>query len=212
LDDLGPEVGSALQTGDAVAESEHRIANNLAIIAAMVRSAMAKLRTDPKRDYDGAISVLADLAARIEAVAQLHRLLVEHGQNEVELATYLREVVKAAKLALTNTGSRVAFEARTEIRAHARRAAAMGLFLSEAITNALKHAEGAYIRVVLRMSGNDLLLEVADNGPGLPRGFDEGKSSGFRLMRSLASRLNGRVEFAKTNGAGLCARLVVPPL
>jgi len=128
------------------------------------------------------------------------------------LATYLREVVKAAKLALTDSGSRVVFEGRAEIRAHARRAAAMGLFLSEAITNALKHAEGAYIRVVLRMSGNDLLLEVADNGPGLPPNFDGRKSSGFRLMRSLASLLNGRVEFAKTNGTGLCVRLVVPPI
>ncbi len=212
LEDFAPQLGSALPAEDAIAESEHRIANNLAIIAGMVRSAMAKLRTDAKRDFDAAIAVLADLSTRIEAIAQLHRLLVEHGQHQVELATYLREVVKAAKLALTDSGSRVAFEGRTEISAHPRRAAAMGLFLSEAITNALKHAGGAYIRVVLRMRGNDLLLEVADNGPGLPPDFDEKNSNGFRLMGSLALRLNGRVEVAKTNGTGLCLRLIVPPL
>jgi two-component sensor histidine kinase len=211
LDDLGAELESALQTEDAVAESEHRIANNLAIIAAMVRSAIAKLKNDPVRDYEAAIMVLADLSTRIEAVAQLHRMLVEHGQNQVELATYLREVVRAAKSALTNTGSRVAFDSRTQIRAHPRRAAAMGLFLSEAITNALKHAKGASVRITLRMSGNDLMLDVIDNGPGLPASFDERKSNGFRLMRSLASRLHARVEFVKPNGSGLCTRLIVPP-
>jgi two-component system, sensor histidine kinase PdtaS len=212
LDDLGPEVGSALPAEDAIAESEHRIANNLTIIAGMIRSAMTKLRTDPKRDFDAAVVVLADLSIRIEAVAQLHRLLIDRGQNQVELAKYLREVVKAAKSALTDSGSRVAFEARVEIRAHPRRAAAMGLFLSEAITNALKYAAGAYIRVVLSMSGEDLLLEVADDGPGLPPDFDHRSSSGFRLIRSLASRLNGRVEFEKMNGRGLCVRLIVPPV
>jgi len=102
--------------------------------------------------------------------------LPRHGQNQVELRNYLREVVKAAKLALTDSGRRVAFDGRTEIRAHPRRAAAMGLFLSEAITNALKHAADAYIRIDLRMSGNNLLLEIADNGPGLPPDFDETRS------------------------------------
>lgn len=34
---------------DAVAECNHRIANNLAIIACMVREATAKLKTDPHR-------------------------------------------------------------------------------------------------------------------------------------------------------------------
>jgi two-component sensor histidine kinase len=155
--------------------------------------------------------VLADVSTKIEAVAQLHRLLVEQGQAQVELSEYLREVVKTATLALNVLGGRLVFEARAQISAHSRRAAAMGLFLSEANTNSLKHAKGAYIRVVLRMSGNDFLLEVADNGPGLLPGFDEASSSGFRLMRSLASRLNGRVEFDKSPGAGLCGRLVVPP-
>ncbi len=88
----------------------------------------------------------------------------------------------------------------------------MGLFLSEAITNASKHAADAYIRIDLRMSGNNLLLEIADNGPGLPPDFDERRSSGFRLLRSLASQLNGRVEFAQAEGTGLCVRLIVPPL
>jgi two-component sensor histidine kinase len=212
LDDLSPDLESALHGGDAIAESEHRIANNLAIVAAIIRSATVKLRNDPKRDFDAAVGVLADLSIRIEAIAQLHRLLIEHNQNQIELAKYLLDVVKAATLALTDSDSRVAFEARTDVRAHASRAAAMGLFLCEAITNALKHAGGAYIHVVLRMSGNDLVLEVTDNGPGLPSDFDERRSTGFRLMHSLASRLNGRLALSETNGTGLCVRVIVPPL
>ncbi len=50
LNDLGTELETALHAQDAIAESEHRIANDLTIIAGMVRSAISKLRTDPKCD------------------------------------------------------------------------------------------------------------------------------------------------------------------
>ena len=196
---------------DAVAESDHRIANNLAIIAGMVREASAKLKANPHRDYDVAISVLADLSTRIDAIGQLHRILTEQpGLPQIDLPKYLREVIKAAKSAFADSGSRIAFEARTEFEAHPSIAKAMGLFLSEAITNALKHADAAYVRVVLRIGGQDLLLEVADNGPGLPPDFDKKNSTGFRLMRSLALQLNGRVELDNCSGTGLCVRLIMP--
>lgn len=97
-----------------------------------------------------------------------------------------------------------------EVEANPRIAEAMGLFLSEAIMNALKHADGAYVRVALRIAGRDLLLEVTDNGPGLPPDFDEKNSSGLRLLYSLASQLNGRVELDQCNGTGLCVRLIMP--
>src|SRR5262249_22826539 len=38
--------------------------------------------------------------------------------------------------------------------------------VSEALTNAAKHARGAAARVVLRQDGELLLVEVADDGPG----------------------------------------------
>jgi two-component sensor histidine kinase len=109
LDDLSPDLESALHGGDAIAESEHRIANNLAIVAAIIRSATVKLRNDPKRDFDAAVGVLADLSIRIEAIAQLHRLLIEHNQNQIELAKYLLDVVHSlasrlnGRLALSET-------------------------------------------------------------------------------------------------------------
>jgi two-component sensor histidine kinase len=211
LDDFGSELGSALHPDFAVAESEHRIANNLAIIAGMIRVATDRLRADPKRDFDAAISVLDGISIRIEAIAQLHRLLMEQpGHARIDLPRYLGEVIKAANSALAEPGNPIGFEARAEFAVHARIAAGMGLFLSEAVTNARKHANGARIRVVLRMSGQDLMLEVADDGPGLPSGFAEARASGFTLMRSLASRLDGRIEFDHGGGAGLCVRLAVP--
>lgn len=210
LDDLRRKRGSRPRVEDAVLESEHRIANNLAIIAGLVRAEAAKLRADPHRNFDTAISVLAGLSARIEAIAQLHRLLTkDRGAAQIDVAEYLREVIKAAKSAL-NSGDRMGFQVRTEIKAHSSRAAAMGLFLSEAVTNALKHADGTDIGIMLQTAGENLLLEVTDSGPGLPSGFVEESNSGFRVMRSLASRLNGHVEFDQSNGNGLCVRLIMP--
>jgi two-component sensor histidine kinase len=57
-----------------------------------------------------------------------------------------------------------------------------------------------------------LAIEIADDGVGLPEGFDPTVSSGkgLRLMRALAEQLGGRLDFEQ-GPIGLSVRLEVPP-
>ena len=54
-------------------------------------------------------------------------------------------------------------------------AAAIGIFVSEAITNALKysHPTELMLKICISMGSNTtVVIEIADNGPGLPTGLD----------------------------------------
>jgi len=87
----------------------------------------------------------------------------------------------------------------------------LGLILNEAITNSIKYAfenrdvkdNEAFIRITLKnLSGNELTLGIADNGIGLPEGFNstELNSLGMSLMHSLSRQLGAHFEFKNENG------------
>ena len=92
----------------------------------------------------------------------------------------------------------------------------LSLWLHEMIINSLEHGLTAVSRPVLRLTGRaeqgGLLLQVADNGPGLPADFDLAAKSrlGLRLAKAVASiDLRGRMELRNTE-PGLEASLWVP--
>lgn len=68
--------------------------------------------------------------------------------------------------------------------------------VQEALTNVVRHARATQIRVRVRMSGDDVLVDIHDNGVGLPAAklLDPG-SSGIHGMRERARAFHGEVQF-----------------
>ncbi|MEV7520199.1 sensor histidine kinase [Streptomyces sp. NPDC091371] len=87
--------------------------------------------------------------------------------------------------------------------------------------DAVTAVPGARIAVTLRPDGDELLLRVADNGPGLPQGVDvfrrgwsgkgEGRGLGLALVRQVVQRYGGSVTAAQgpAGGAEFTVRLPV---
>src|SRR5205085_11740137 len=77
-----------------------------------------------------------------------------------------------------------------------------GLLVNERITNAVKHAfpvagAAGVIRVTLRTTEpGRVLLGIADNGIGLPPGFDvvNVTTLGMQLVATLAEQLDAKLE------------------
>ena len=68
----------------------------------------------------------------------------------------------------------------------------------EAMTNAAKHSKASQIDLVLRVTGDSLMLYVHDNGVGLPEDYDQRGSHGITNMRQRAE-LTG-AEFTVSSG------------
>ncbi|HEV3162569.1 MAG TPA: PAS domain S-box protein [Isosphaeraceae bacterium] len=106
--------------------------------------------------------------------------------------------------------------------------------LSQVILNLLVNAvqavemnhpnEGGKVRVSIHPSGHDLIIEIADNGPGIEpdqmtRLFDpffttkpvgEGTGLGLAISHGIVSGHGGRIDVESRPGAGACFRVLLP--
>ena len=83
-----------------------------------------------------------------------------------------------------------------------------GLIINELISNALKHAfkgrEGrGTISVHFNKVGCRYVLEISDDGVGLPEGFEVESSSsmGMEIVSILTQQLDGRLKYESDNGS-----------
>jgi signal transduction histidine kinase len=85
---------------------------------------------------------------------------------------------------------------------------AAGYFVvSEALTNAAKHAQASAARVTVACRRQRLVVEVADDGKGGARRRD---GSGLRGLADRVDRLGGRLTVSSPLGRGTTVRAEVP--
>jgi signal transduction histidine kinase len=89
--------------------------------------------------------------------------------------------------------------------------AALYFCVLEALQNAAKHAPGARVRVTGRREERRLVLEVADEGPGLPPGaLDGAGGQGLQNLRDRMGAVGGTVGLESRPGHGTVVTLSVP--
>ncbi len=191
-------------------EMNHRIKNNLNLVMSLVSM------QEEEMDARSAASFLADLEARITSVAQLHELLYKGGNAlELDCAEYLRSALGKVfgAFVAAGDGRRLEFELES-VALPTDSVLPIGLVATELLTNAIKYGTGergaGTIRVTLASRDGSLVLRVADDGPGLPAGFELGRCEtfGLRLGLLLAEELHG--DFAAVPGGGAAFELRVP--
>jgi two-component sensor histidine kinase len=98
------------------------------------------------------------------------------------------------------------------------RAIPCGLILNELITNSLKYAfpdgRRGEIRVSLSAGADGLVtMEVADDGVGLPAGFDwrSSTSLGLRIVDILSRQIDGAVAVGGASGASFVLKFPQAP-
>jgi signal transduction histidine kinase len=70
----------------------------------------------------------------------------------------------------------------------------------EGISNAIRHAHARRLRVRVRPDGQQLLLDVTDDGFGTPANMQEGR--GMDSMRSRAAELKGHIDWTPGTQGG----------
>src|SRR4051812_37653118 len=83
--------------------------------------------------------------------------------------------------------------------------------ISEALTNAIKHAAASRVTVhvgtVEDANHGALLVDVVDDGVG---GVDPGRGSGLQGLRDRLAALDGRLDVTGPPGMGTTVRAVIP--
>jgi two-component sensor histidine kinase len=192
----------------AMAESHHRIKNNLQTLGAVVdMSIMDSPEMVP-------VSVLNRLGQHIQTLASLHDMLTIEAKNEAEMD--IINVKKALEkispmLQATSGGRRIEFVAE-EVRLPLKQSSALLLLASELISNALKHGKGT-VRLVLSVQGACARLEVMDEGAGFPAGFDPqvAANTGMELVESISRHdLRGHISYENRSTGGGSVVVVFP--
>jgi signal transduction histidine kinase len=81
----------------------------------------------------------------------------------------------------------------------------------EALANVRRHARAATCRVTLALGDDDwLLVEIDDDGRGLPAGWSNGAGQGLGNLRQRAERHGGRLEVESSPGEGTTVRFRIP--
>jgi len=204
------QAAAALDERARIARELHDlVAHHLSVIAVQSQAAGALLGTD----HDGAQrAVSAVNATAREALAEMRQLLgVLRGHEGSGLAPQpgladLDRLLAAVRDAGLDVTLDVCGEARPL-------PAAVDLtcyrIVQESLTNALKHAPGARVRVHLDWGGDGLALNVHDDGAALPRP-DDGGGLGLRGMQERVALVGGRFSAGSRPGEGFAVSAWVP--
>jgi two-component sensor histidine kinase len=169
-------------------EASHRIKNDL-------QTAADLLVLDRPAGADGG-SALDETAARIRAIASVHRLLTER-EDVVDAATLLRSITASVPAQVTVRAEAVSLDPAT--------ARKLGIVVNELVTNAYRH--GAPPIVVEFDAEQEARLRVDDRGSSAPRreGF------GLELVRTVVEHgLAGSFDLGARPGGGTRAEVVFP--
>lgn len=174
-------------------EVHHRVKNNLQIISSL-------LNLEAESIPEAAQRALEDSQRRIRSMALVHEQLYSGADpGELDFAGYVRSLTSDLMNAYSGQLERVQLRLELEpVLMGLSQSISCGLILTELITNALKYAfpgsRTGEVLIELRCPQEDTVsLRVADDGVGLPPGFDwtQSHSLGLRIVTLLAHQLSG---------------------
>ena len=203
-----------------IAESNHRIANNLTLIAGLLRLQAADVaKAGRPLSAADACLLLEEVGGRIETVGRLHRLLADAGRGEsLNLQQFLHDIAEAAIGSMSRAGDmKLGQTVGDPCAMAAHQVLPVGFIVGELVTNAVKYAHPAEVKGRIELSCHArpegaILIEIADDGVGMPEIFDPERDGGLgmRMVRMLANQLGANLAF-DSKPIGLTVRLLIPP-
>ncbi len=187
-------------------EVHHRVKNNLQIISSLLHMQADGLPEPAQRALD-------ESQRRVRSMALVHEQLYNRERpDQLDFQEYVESLTTELLAAYSIHSSSIHLRLELEpVPLGIDQAIPCGLILNELLTNSLKYAfpETGSGEIVVSLHSNTgrVTLSVADNGVGLPPGFDwkQSMTLGLRIVDILSTQLNGTLEYR--GGPGACFAL-----
>ncbi len=203
----------------AIREIHHRVKNNLQTISSLLRLQARRITSDEAKQ------VIGESVRRIGSIAVVHETLAHEAGEDVPLVGVVRNLIRLVEDSATapERPLRITVEGDPGI-VPASVVTPVAVVLNELLQNVVDHAyttgwpDDPEVVVRLAVAGADadeyLVVEVEDDGVGLPEGLSVETASGlgWSIVRALVgSDLGGEIALEdRSDGGGAVARLRVP--
>nr|WP_206344495.1 sensor histidine kinase [Streptomyces mesophilus] len=186
------------------------VAHGLSVIVMQAQGAGAAFDKRPA-DARAALATIVDTGRA--SLADMRRVLASDDPDRTprhpapgldrlpQLVDRVRE--SGLQVALHNEGPPGALPAVVDLSAYR--------IVQEALTNVMKHAgPTAHAEVTVRRTGDELAIEVTDDGDTGAGSADDNAGSGLRGMRDRVALLGGEMSAAPAPGGGFAVRVRLP--
>ncbi|MGN8225142.1 PAS domain S-box protein [Gracilimonas sp. BCB1] len=174
-------------------EIHHRVKNNLAVV-----SGLMELKVMYTQNQELA-KELTDSYQRIHTMARIHEVMYQNESLEnLQFDELLKELVDMALVAHEAEHVQVKYDL-SPVNLTVNDAIPCALILNEVVSNSIRHGfegvEEATLSINISQMNGQVLLEVSDNGKGIPgHVLEEGSDSlGLTLMDMLTGQLSGAI-------------------
>jgi two-component sensor histidine kinase len=194
-------------------EIHHRVKNNLQIVSSLL-NIHGKAVSEPT-----ARNALDDVKTRVRALALVHRYLYEADDvRMVPLQMFMTELCRTLVNSLSDAKRRIALRVDIpEVTIVSDWAVPVALLVTEAITNAMKHAfpggrSGTIaVRLAMNTATGQAVLIVSDDGVGPPvTDRDEhSRQLGLHLIQAFARQIGGELSISGPPGMTIKVRFAI---
>jgi len=194
-------------------EIHHRVKNNLQVISSLLKMQSRSLN-EPK-----ILEMFQESQSRIHSMALIHEKLYQSEDlARINCADYIQNLTSHLYRCYQVSPRSIQLQVNVDrISLSLDAALPCGLIINELVSNALKYAfpnKGAgQIYINLNIDDRDrYTLKVGDNGIGLPPDIDwqNTRSLGLRLVRTLSQQLGATVELDRSHGTMFCLNFTEP--
>ena len=155
------------------------------------------------------VSEFVRLSANVRALGVIHDILTQEAKEGSEQETLSAKAVldKLLGMLQQTAGSHRLEFAIAEVRLAGRQATSLALIVNELVSNAQKHGKKE-TRVTLTVQDGAATLQVEDDGPGFPEGFDPllASNTGLDLVENMAQLGSARADGVRPPSGGRRSR------
>lgn len=189
-------------------ELQHRVANNLQVVASLLQQERKKL----DRQSPG-FQALSNAQRRLDLMIRVHRSLNSPSIVDLPLGVHLQTLTDDLIQSSSTPNIHLTVDV-SPAQLDVERLMSVSMIVAEAVTNALKYAfngrGGGSLAITLRLDGRCYDLAISDDGPGFPAGPMKPQRGGLgrSIMENLVHQLDGKLSFER--GPGATVRVIFP--